>query len=58
MKKIMSLMLGLSLFAGVATFMFAQGDTKDTAAAKKTGGKKGGKKGSGTDAPKGGDKTK
>ena len=40
MKKIMTMMLGLSLAVGAATFAFAQTDTKGTTApkkAKKTG---------------------
>lgn len=44
MKKLMSVMLGLSLLLGVATVSFAQTDTD-----KKEGKKKGKKKG--TDAP-------
>ena len=43
MKKLMSVMLGLTLLLGVATVSFAQDD-------KKTDGKKKGKK-KGTDAP-------
>ena len=50
MKKIMSLMLGLSLVIGAATFAFAQGDDKKDTTATKKGKGKGGKKG--TDAPK------
>ncbi len=47
MKKLMSVMLGLSLLLGVATVSFAQTDTD-----KKEGKKKGKKKGTdGTDAP-------
>ena len=46
MKKIMSLMLGLSLLTGVATYAFGQTDTD-----KEKAGKKGGKKGKkGTDS--------
>ena len=44
MKKLMSVMLGLTLLVGVATVSFAQDGEK------KTDGKKGKKKG--TDAPK------
>jgi hypothetical protein len=47
MKKIMSLMLGMSLILGAATVAFGQ-DTTDTTKAKK----KGKKKGTATDAPK------
>jgi hypothetical protein len=43
MKKIMSLMLGLSLLGGAATMAFGQTDTDKEKAGKK--GKKGGKKG-------------
>ena len=46
MKKIMSLMLGLSLLAGAATVAFGQTDTEKEKAGKK--GKKG-KKGTDTD---------
>ena len=46
MKKIMSLMLGLSLLTGAATYAFGQSDTD-----KEKAGKKGGKKGKkGTDS--------
>jgi hypothetical protein len=45
MKKIMSLMLGLTLLTGAATVAFSQTDT-DKAAKK---GKKGGKKGTDTE---------
>ena len=49
MKKIMSLMLGLSLLTGAATVVFAQTDKgTDTEKAKK----KGKKKGTDTEAPK------
>lgn len=48
MKKIMSLMLGLSLLTGAATVAFAQTDS-DTGKAKT---KKGKKKGTDTEAPK------
>ena len=43
MKKLMSLMLGLTLFGGAATVAFAQTDTNKQKAAKKKGKK--GKKG-------------
>ena len=43
MKKLMSLMLGLTLLAGTATIAFAQTDTTKQKAAKKKGKK--GKKG-------------
>jgi hypothetical protein len=49
MKKIMSLMLGLSLLTGAATVAFSQTDTEKEKAGKK--GKKG-KKGTDTEAPK------
>jgi len=52
MKKIMSLMLGLSLILGTASFAFGQDAPKTD---KKEGKKKGGKKKKGddkTDAPK------
>ena len=49
MKKIMSLILGLSLLAGVATVAFAQDTDKTT---EKQKGKKGKKKGTDTEAPK------
>jgi hypothetical protein len=50
MKKIMSLMLGMSLVLGAATLAFASPDDKGSADTKKTGmGKKGSKKGSKTD---------
>jgi hypothetical protein len=44
MKKIMSLMLGMSLVLGAASFAFAQDTGKDSS--KSTKKKKGGKKGS------------
>ena len=47
MKKIMSLMLGLSLLTGAATVAFAQDKGTDTEKAKK----KGKKKGTDTEAP-------
>jgi len=50
MKKIMSLMLGMSLVLGAATFAFAQ-DSKDTTkstAKKKSKTKKGSAKGTGS----------
>jgi hypothetical protein len=40
MKKIMSLMLGLSLLTGVASYAFGQTDTDKEKAGKKKGGKK------------------
>jgi hypothetical protein len=40
MKKIMSLMLGLSLLTGAATVAFGQTDTDKEKAGKKKGGKK------------------
>ena len=40
MKKIMSLMLGLSLLTGVASYAFGQTDTDKEKAAKKKGKKK------------------
>jgi hypothetical protein len=48
MKKIMSLMLGMSLILGAATVAFGQ----DTDTSKSTAKKKGKKKGTSTDAPK------
>ena len=48
MKKIMTMMLGLSLLTGAATVAFAQTDT-NTEGKKKKGGKK---KGTDTEAPK------
>ncbi len=42
MKKIMSMMLGLSLLTGAATYAFAQTDTDKEKAGKKKGKKKGG----------------
>jgi len=47
MKKIMSLMLGMSLILGAATVAFAQDGGTDKSTAKKKGGKKG-KKGTDT----------
>ena len=47
MKKIMSLMLGLTLLTGAATVAFSQSDTDKEKEGKK--GKKGGKKGTDTD---------
>jgi hypothetical protein len=44
MKKIMSLMLGMSLVLGAATVAFAQDKTDDKSTAKKKGGKKSGGK--------------
>jgi hypothetical protein len=41
MKKIMSLILGLSLIGGVATVSFGQTDTNKQKSAKKKKGKKG-----------------
>ncbi|HEY7338715.1 MAG TPA: hypothetical protein VH639_27750 [Bryobacteraceae bacterium] len=49
MKKIMSLMLGLSLLTGAATIAFSQTDTDNTGKAKGKKGKKGGKKGTDTE---------
>jgi hypothetical protein len=46
MKKIMTMMLGLSLLTGAATVAFAQTDTNTE------GKKKGKKKGTDTEAPK------
>jgi hypothetical protein len=48
MKKILSLMIGLGLVAGTATFAFAQTDTNKKKAPKKAGTKKTGTKTSGT----------
>jgi hypothetical protein len=48
MKKIMTMMLGLSLLTGAATVAFAQTDTGTEGKAKK----KGKKKGTDTEAPK------
>jgi hypothetical protein len=48
MKKIMSLMLGLSLLTGAVTVAFAQ----DTDKSSEKKGKKGKKKGTDTEAPK------
>ncbi len=45
MKKIMSLMLGLSLIAGSAAISFAAPQDKEPEKGKGKGGKKGGKKG-------------
>jgi len=42
MKKIMSVLIGLSLVLGAASISFAQGDTTKTTKAKKTKAKKGG----------------
>ena len=50
MKKIMSLMLGLSLLTGAAMVAFAQDKGTDTEKAGKKGKK--GKKGTDTEAPK------
>ena len=50
MKKIMSLMLGLSLLTGAAMVAFAQDKDTDKSSEKK--GKKGKKKGTDTEAPK------
>jgi hypothetical protein len=47
MKKLMSVMLGLTLFLGVVTISFAQDGDKKT-----DEGKKKGKKKKGTDAPR------
>ena len=49
MKKIMSLMLGLSLLTGAATVVFAQDKGTDSTEKAK---KKGKKKGTDTEAPK------
>jgi uncharacterized protein YxeA len=49
MKKILSLMIGLGLVVGTATFAFAQTDTNKKKASKKAGTKKTGTKATSTD---------
>ncbi len=53
MKKLMTLMLGLSLAPGSVAVTFAQDQGTKTETGKKKGKKKGGKKKGGDEAPKG-----